>query len=374
MSYYYRHMRRKHKRKTFEILALITGALLVLCAYAGKIDPLRFFPAPFLTLAFVPMLIVALGVLLIVALKRRWLAILLMIVALVAVLPVFKLFVPLNAPSMHPPVPADTTKMLKVMTYNVLAFNYHEPKLSSQPSATMRLILDTNPDVVLLQEGSVRGFDWSEVPSLIPYLDEMRSRYPYCYHGSEGLSIMSKYPFTTQPIGQPQHARSPLGFNRDQTGYLARAYDMRLPHGKQLRIIDFRLQSYHLSFGKNPNVRVSPDVKPAPLERMRRSFALRSDNATTLREAIDKSPANLIVCGDMNDVPGSHVYRVICGEDMIDAWATVGRGYASTYNRHGLRYRIDHMLYKGDLQALFAKRILGGSSDHYPLVVTFDVD
>ena len=107
---------------------------------------------------------------------------------------------------------------------------------------------------------------------------------------------------------------------------------------------------------------------------MRRSFALRSDNATTLREAIDKSPANLIVCGDMNDVPGSHVYRVICGEDMIDAWATVGRGFASTYNRHGLRYRIDHMLYKGDLQALFAKRILGGSSDHYPLVVTFDVD
>ena len=121
------------------------------------------------------------------------------------------------------------------------------------------------------------------------------------------------------------------------------------------------------------NVRISPDVKPSPLERMKRSFSLRGKNAEAIRQAIDDSPDNLIVCGDMNDVTTSHVYRVIKGHDMTDAWAEVGNGYAYTFNRHHLPFRIDHILYRGDLQALDAQRIAGGSSDHYPLMVTFNL-
>ena len=159
---------------------------------------------------------------------------------------------------------------------------------------------------------------------------------------------------------------------RENTSDLRRRLGLR--EGKQLRIIDFRLQSYHLSFGKNMSVRVSPDVKLSAMERMKRSFALRDENAVELRAAIDTSPANLIVCGDMNDVSSSHVYRLIKGNDLIDAWADVGRGYAPTFNRHHLPFRIDHVFYRGDIPALMAERITGGASDHYPLMVTFDID
>jgi endonuclease/exonuclease/phosphatase (EEP) superfamily protein YafD len=107
---------------------------------------------------------------------------------------------------------------------------------------------------------------------------------------------------------------------------------------------------------------------------MRRSFALRTGDAAAVRKALDDSPANLIVCGDMNDVPSSHVYRVLRGQDLKDAWADSGRGYAYTYNRHSLRYRIDQVFYRGDVRALHAERLVGGSSDHYPLVVSFDID
>ena len=92
-----------------------------------------------------------------------------------------------------------------------------------------------------------------------------------------------------------------------------------------------------------------------------------------IRQAIDGSPGNLIVCGDMNDVTTSHVYRVIKGNDMTDAWAEVGNGYAFTFNRHHLPFRIDHILYRGNLQVIEAQRIKGGSSDHYPLMATFDI-
>ena len=228
--------------------------------------------------------------------------------------------------------------------------------------------------MVILQEGSPGGIEWGEVPSLQPYKDEIAAKYPYRYQSVEGLNIMSRYPFTTTPLGEARHNRSPLGYNRNQTSYLARAYDLELPGGKQLRLLDFRLQSYHLGFGKGMSVRVSPEVKPAPLERMRRSFMLRDSDAVALRHAIDDSPANLIVCGDMNDVPSSHAYRCILGDDLNDAWREVGQGYAYTYNRHHLPYRIDHVFYRGSIRALAAERLKGGSSDHYPLMVTFDID
>ena len=325
MSYSNTYRRKKKKKWTFEIITAVAALLLIACAYSGDIDPQRFFPAPFMVLAFMPMLILVFVLLVLAVIWRRWVAIAAIALSLLISLPTVKIFMPFNTSENRPPVPADTTLILKVMTYNVLAFNYNEPQLGNAPSKTMKLILDSNPDVVLLQEGSCRGVDWSEVPSLKPYMAELKSRYPYTYQSNEGLSMISK-------------------------------------------------QSYHLSFGKNMSVRVSPDAKPSPIERMKRSFALRGSDAAAVRAAIDASPANLIVCGDMNDVSTSHTYRVIKGHDLIDAWADVGRGYAYTYNRHGLRFRIDHVLYRGDITALNAHRLAGGSSDHYPLLVEFDID
>lgn len=370
----YRNRRKKPINRTFEVVVAVLAVLLVCCAYAGAIDPQRFILAPFLGLAFMPILVLLALALICALIWRRWIAVAVVIVSLMATAPIIKLFMPLNSSDEAPPVPADPTMILKVMTYNVLSFNYNEPNLSAEPSATMRLILDANPDVVLLQEGTPGGVEFEGITSIVPYLAEIKKKYPYCYYGNEGLNLMSKYPFTTQLLGMPQHERSPLGYNRNGLSYLARAFDLQLPSGKQIRLVDFRLQSYHLSFGKNQVVRVSPDVKPSRLERMRRSFALRDENATALRKAIDDSPANLIVCGDMNDITASHVYRVICGNDLKDAWAEAGNGYAYTYNRFGLCYRIDHILYRGAIRAIDAERLKGGISDHYPIMVTFDLD
>lgn len=374
LSYHNKHRKKKRLFRLFEILTLLLVALLLCCAYAGKIDPRKFVGAPFMSLAFVPMLILSLLWLLLALLKRRWLAVAAIVLGLLFSVPIIKLFVPMNTAQNAPPMPADPKVTLTVMTYNVLAFNYNDPELGNRPCESMKLILQANPDVVLLQEGTAAGLSWEEIPSLAAFKQQIATHYPYRYSGPEGLGIMSKVPFETEALGEPQHARSPIGYNRNNTSYLARAFDLQLSDGKQLRLVNFRLQSYHLSFGKSMNVRVSPDVKLSPLERMRRSFALRGDNAAELRKAIDNSPANVIVCGDMNDVCASNVYRVIRGNDLHDAWSKVGFGYAHTFNLHNLYYRIDHIMYRGSLRALFGERIKGGSSDHYPLMITFDLD
>lgn len=374
-STYDYNLRRRKKRpnRTFEIVSAILALITIGCAFSGCVDPKTFFPSAFMTLAFIPMLLLLLLLLVIALLWRRWLAVIMVIVTIVITMPVITVFLPMNTSENAPAVPADPKAMFKVMTFNALMFNHHDVEKMDKPSASMRMILDADPDVVMLQEGAA-DTDWDELASLKPLLAEVNAKYPYRFLGDEGLCIMSKYPFKALTVGEQQGTRTALGYNRKQNAYLARCFDLELPSGKQLRMVDFRLQSYHLSFGKNPNVRVSPDVKPYPLERMRRSFALRSSNAEELRRFIDGCPKNVIVCGDMNDVPSSHVYRVIKGEDLNDAWSDVGRGYAYTYNRHNLLYRIDHILYRGDLKAIRAERIKGGDSDHYPIMATFDID
>lgn len=356
------------------MLAAAIAVLTVCCAYAGKINPQSFFPAPFMALAFIPMLIVSLVSLAVALLWRQWLAALIIAASLLFSLPVISMFMPINGDEDRPATPVDRSMTLKVMTYNVLGFNFTESDLTAQPSASVQLILDANPDVVLLQEGGAAGYDLMELPSVEPFRKQLLDRYPYYHSSDDGLNILSKYPFTAQSLGERLYARSPRGYNREPASYLARAFDLQLPSGKQLRLVDFRLQSYHLSFAKNMNMRVSPDVKPSRLERMRRSFALRGANAETLRHLLDECPPNVIVCGDMNDITASHVYRTIRGDDFNDAWCDAGNGYAYTYNRHGLRFRIDHILYRGSVRPFDAERIAGGSSDHYPLMATFDLD
>ena len=374
-QYSHNHYRHKKKRvsRVFEIITAVAGVFMICCAYAGHVNPTSFFPAPFMVLAYMPMVIVMSLLLLAAIVWRRWIAVLTVLLSLTLTLPVMKLFIGMNSTDNIPPSPAEPELLLKVMTYNVLSFNYNEPaSRNSKPS--IKVILEANPDVVLLQEGGAAGLEWEDIPSVKSYMSIVRSRYPYLYSSPEGLNIISKYPFTTQPLCDPQYTRSALGYNRETTSYLARAYDLQLPSGKQLRLVDFRLQSYHLSFGKNPNIRISPDAKPSAIERMRRSFALRGDNAESLRKALDDSPANVIVCGDMNDVSSSYVYRVICGDDLKDAWAETGRGYGHSFNRHNLPYRIDQIFYRGDIRALESKRIKDGSSDHYPIMTTFDIE
>ena len=217
------------------------AVVVILCAYAGKISPQNFFPAPFLTLAYMPLLFVLALVTLVALVCRRWLVAAMMALAFVVTLPVFSIYVPFNSEDSLPPVPTEQSSLLKVMTYNVLAFNYNDPVPVGKPSTTMKVILDADPDVVLLQEGVAAGVVWSDIPSVRPYVDQVNAKFPYTYNSPEGLNILSKYPFTTIALSEPRRTRSALGYNREMTAYLARAYDLQLPTGKQLRLIDFRL-------------------------------------------------------------------------------------------------------------------------------------
>ena len=62
-STYDRNRRRKKKRRfgVFEIIVAVIAIITIACAHAGGIDPRNFFPAPFMVLAFIPMVLLCLA-------------------------------------------------------------------------------------------------------------------------------------------------------------------------------------------------------------------------------------------------------------------------------------------------------------------------
>jgi exonuclease III len=136
-------------------------------------------------------------------------------------------------------------------------------------------------------------------------------------------------------------------------------------HDHEGRVITLEMPDFYLVTVYTPN---SQDG----LKRLDYRMRWEHDFQNYLKKLDEKKP--VIVCGDMNDVPTSRAYRLLVGDDLIDAWKDVGRGYAYTYNRHHLPFRIDHVFYRGGIRAITAERLKGGSSDHYPLMVTFDID
>ena len=60
--------------------------------------------------------------------------------------------------------------------------------------------------------------------------------------------------------------------------------------------------------------------------------------------------------------------------DMKDAYAENAFGPTITYHGNRFYFRIDQVLYKGDMKAVDIERGDIESSDHYPLLTTFVFD
>ena len=112
-------------------------------------------------------------------------------------------------------------------------------------------------------------------------------------------------------------------------------------------------------------------VKPKLISKLNAAARHRARQARLLKAHIDKTGGNIIVCGDFNDTPNCYAIRTISGDCMHDAYVENAFGPTITYNADRFYFRIDHVLYKGALDAVNIERGSQDYSDHYPLLTTF---
>ena len=113
------------------------------------------------------------------------------------------------------------------------------------------------------------------------------------------------------------------------------------------------------------------DVKTQLISKLAHAFRLRAEQAHIIRHTIDSIGGNFIVAGDFNDIQDCYAVRTILGSDMHDAYADCALGPCITYHGNRFYFRIDHILYGGDLKAVSCRRGDITSSDHFPMLAKF---
>jgi endonuclease/exonuclease/phosphatase family metal-dependent hydrolase len=106
------------------------------------------------------------------------------------------------------------------------------------------------------------------------------------------------------------------------------------------------------------------------VNRIASNSTIRASYVDTLRQVIEATPYQNIVCGDFNDTPMSYVYGELI-KNHKDAFVECGSGYGYTFRPMYGTLRIDYILYTDGLEV--QKYEVDKSvklSDHLPVMAT----
>lgn len=276
-------------------------------------------------------------------------------------------FCPLNFFSKDAP---ENSVEVKIMSYN--AYNYKPYKDNLFPedsSLTISAIIKSGADIVCIQEGTL--------PELVSkkhshatdaQIDTICQIYPYRITDSKGISTLSKYP--VKLLDSP--------FIPGESGDL-RIFQYNI-NGIPLKIYNIHLQSFGLNKNDkdlyiqltkgnaNNNIRRS---KGQLLDKLRTSFVHHAEQAEIIRTTLDKDiEANVILCGDFNDIPGCYALHTIKGDDMYDSFMKCGLGPNITYRDNRFYFHIDHFLCRKGITTTDIHATHAGASDHFPIIAT----
>src|SRR5690606_241352 len=156
--------------------------------------------------------------------------------------------------------------------------------------------------------------------------------------------------------------------------------DMVLPGADTTRMFMIHLATFGLSDNDKDYIEDVAANKKANLNKSRSylwkfnyAFVRRAREVHVAKEIIDASPYPVVVCGDLNDLPGSYTYTHIT-EGLNDAFLQKGRGLGRTYSRLSPTLRIDYIFYDpAGFKCLGYKSPYTSLSDHNPVIANFEI-
>lgn len=267
-------------------------------------------------------------------------------------------------------------KRLKVMTWNVHGLGiYDRPIDKTVPSRILDVIKQQQPDILCLTEFYT---DWDD--AMRPYTGHFLreggfKEYRFIYDNTLGTKIY---------VGTAFYSRYPLeNFRTIPLAHNIKMLqcDVTLPGNRKMRNYFIHLQSFMLLDNEKNLIEDAKNHSHALEMNQSKSFARRFNTAYRKRAAqtdsaaaiIRQSPYPVLICGDLNDLPGSYTYTTLKGK-LNDAFAEQGRGLGRTYNRILPTLRIDYIFYDP-----LVLRIKGFESpqlplsDHNPVIANFEL-
>ncbi len=353
-------------RSLWTLLNIVCGLCTLLAGYGGYINPDKFALAQLANMTFpgwIVLTLILLAVNLFIRKKLAWLSVAVLVACIGPILTIS----PLNFTS-RSLSPDDESRTFTLLTYNVYNFRDNQGVNPEWGNRTLSYILSTDADIVCLQESSNLNGVGKKAQR-----DSINSRYPYrLYSNRSGEVLLSKYHATEIDTPKPDWGSGSFC-----------AYDVEV-EGHEVTVVNCHLQSIGLTDDdkelyreltdkelRNPSRSELSKVKNGIVTKLLAAFRIRAQQARYIKEFLATRKGNVILVGDFNDVPGSYAYRTIKSDGLKDAYSECAFGPTVTYNDNRFYFRIDQMLYRGDLEAVRIKRGDLRSSDHYPLLATF---
>ncbi len=282
----------------------------------------------------------------------------------------------------------DSTKVFTLLTFNTAALLDTEKSAAyaagpltpdASPNKIVEYIIHSGADIVMTQE-----FQPVEPNPYIGFtremIDTLDALYPHRFHpdntaegyGERRCMIFSKFPMRSVA----------LPATNGGSEWSAAVIDIR---GMETLVLSVHLQSLGLNrqdrdlylelTGGEGNKSKVLEARQTLISKVSRAMRLRAEQARTLRHVIDSvAIPNVIVAGDFNDIPGCYAIREISGDDFRNAFNDAANGPMITFHSDRFYFHIDHILYRGGMEAIECGKGDCSESDHYPVLATFLIE
>jgi endonuclease/exonuclease/phosphatase family metal-dependent hydrolase len=265
---------------------------------------------------------------------------------------------------------------IKVMSYNVKLFDlYNWNRNTETRKHFFELIIKESPDIMCLQEFYTSEGGDNEYNNLYTLLHIQKAKHVFTEYTTTlretdhwGGAIFTVYPI----VGMGK-----IKFDV-KSNNLCMFVDLKI-NKDTIRVYNVHLQS--ISFNKtdykfvddlmNNKETEELDKSKNILNRLKRAYIKRAQQAEMVAKHIADSPYPVILCGDFNDTPSSYAYHTI-SSTLNDAFVESGRGLGRTYIGKFPSFRIDFILHSDALKALQYYTIEEKLSDHYPICSYFE--
>lgn len=374
-------LQREHKNKKIKSAwhSVISGLMifinvvaaigLLVSAYSGSINPIEHPTASAVNMTF-PIWIAFALIVLVFSIFIRYKAALITFAAILISIGNILNFSPVHLT--HKTDNDDTS--FSIMSYNVFGLIDQNDSYPGDINPTLNHIISENTDIVCLQEMQLLSPS-SAYHITSAQIDSLHRQYPYILIANKSQAILSKYPVETIQTGfQSGHqaGSAALGcFRVDINGTLVTIFNVHLQSFSLLA--EDREMFTKLTHLKGNEEQIA-QMRSHLINKIRQAAPQRVKDTEELIKYIQKfGGPNVIICGDFNDVPGCYPLRMLGKEHFKEVYPEVGLGPMITYNAGGFYFRIDHILYRGNLKPTVMKRGDIKSSDHYPITATFEI-
>jgi endonuclease/exonuclease/phosphatase family metal-dependent hydrolase len=361
-------MKAKKRQLTFfdKLLLWLNYALCVamLIGYlAPYIDPGKFWPIAFFGLAYPPLLLANVIMIVYWLFRRSYLVFISVAVILIGWNALNN-----NIGLRVPGSDSYAFKVIRAMTYNVHNFKHYGAKNDiSTKHEILELIKEQQPDIIGIQEYFTRKKGEYDMTDSIKRLMGAKHYYfePFMSSSSEeiGMAIFSKYPIINHGLIQLSFKGSTnqcLFVDVDNNGVKFRMYSVHL------QSVNFEAQDYKYlgTLSKKGKTNIAATKRLGG--KLKNAFIKRSEQVFLIKDHAKTSPYPYIISGDFNDTPSSFAVNQMA-KGMKNAFREKGSGLGRTYNGDFPNYQIDFVMVSQQFDVAGYRITEKKLSDHYPL-------